>query len=320
MKNLIFIIIVLSLFMVGCSNPASEDYSDNVPVVDTENGDNGNSSNEPNNPETNNGGNQDNPTNSGNGGTTTNPGNNNPTDTSTNNPTSNGVEGGNTSSVTENIVTFTIHNNINNSTKTITRNKNDTYYSYYLICKDELIDNNLVSDNNTVINGNLKTVTNITRNFSKLAYTNGRDVNVDSRFRTITKNGVKNEYYLVDKEETNLLKVIYDTTTTETLYTKEPTTSSEIRLSYVFEVTETTRLLTYNEYVRDKISDCSSVDSSWFHYDSYYCILEDGSYTFKIYKKSSNEDIYKIVESPDDISESHFYVYYDNCEWKEVTN
>lgn len=320
MKKLIFIIIVLSLFMVGCSNPASEDYSDNVPVVDTENGDNGNSSNESNNPETNNGGNQDNPTNSGNGGTTTNPGNNNPTDTSTNNPTSNGVEGGNTSSVTENIVTFTIHNNINNSTKTITRNKNDTYYSYYLICKDELIDNNLVSDNNTVINGNLKTVTNITRNFSKLAYTNGRDVNVDSRFRTITKNGVKNEYYLVDKEETNLLKVIYDTTTTETLYTKEPTTSSEIRLSYVFEVTETTRLLTYNEYVRDKISDCSSVDSSWFHYDSYYCILEDGSYTFKIYKKSSNEDIYKIVESPDDISESHFYVYYDNCEWKEVTN
>lgn len=115
MKKLIFIIIVLSLFMVGCSNPASGDYSDNVPVVDTENGDNGNSSNEPNNPGTNNGGNQDNPTNSDNGGTTTNPGNpSNPTDVGDDNgedeqeDANNGSEGGN-SKPNEKTITFKLY-------------------------------------------------------------------------------------------------------------------------------------------------------------------------------------------------------------------
>lgn len=115
MKKLIFIIIVLSLFMVGCSNPASGDYSDNVPVVDTENGNNGNSSNEPNNPGTNNGGNQDNPPNSGNGGTTTNPGNpSNPTDVGDDNDedeqedANNGSEGGNTKP-SEKIITFKLY-------------------------------------------------------------------------------------------------------------------------------------------------------------------------------------------------------------------
>ena len=116
MKKLIFIIIVLSLFMVGCSNPASEDYSDNVPVVDTENSDNGNSSNdEPSD-------------NSGSNGNSTNQDNN-----LTNNPT-NG-EGGDTNggtitvpAISEKVyVTFYISNNIDSSVETITLEKDGDY-------------------------------------------------------------------------------------------------------------------------------------------------------------------------------------------------
>ncbi len=280
--------------MVGCSNPASEDYSDVQTVVPTPT--NGGNTDDTTNP-------TDNPTNAGEDETHTN-GESGQGDTP-----NNGSESGNTSGVTENIVTFTIHNNINNSTKTITRNENDIHNSYYYICKDELIDNNLVSDINSVINGNLKTVTNITRNFSKLAYTNGNDVDTCSRLFTTTENGVIKTYYRINKKENNLLKVMYNTTTTKTVYTKEPSGNSEIIGSNVFNFTDETRLLTLSEYKEryNIVSDCSVSDTSG-KFD--YVILEDGNHTFKFYQNYG-------VEISDDSSEPHFYVYYTDCYWKQ---
>ena len=258
MKKLIFIIIVLSLFMVGCSNTASEDYSDNVPVVDTENGDNGNSSNdEPSD-------------NSGSNGNSTNQDNN-----LTNNPT-NG-EGGDTNggtitvpAISEKVyVTFYISNNVDSTVETITLKKDANYTSARLpitslVTKpltvnagsrtESLPDRTIISEDGntkTVETGRTRTTTAIsdsTRTYT-LYYNNGNSAEARKQY----------SYYDIDYTD-NHLKVVYSNWTEgETTVTEN--VANTIRYTKTFDK--------FNENGYDNLSDEEKKMSRMISFDEY---------------------------------------------------